>query len=54
MYQQVCGYAYQVDPVNEPGALIVKFAGPPGEYNVLATGMLYKLKNFVKLNVYLI
>ena len=37
IFQQVCGYAYQVDPINDPGALIVQFQGPPGEYNVIDT-----------------
>lgn len=36
-YQQVCGIAWQVDPENEPGHLVVQFRGTPGEYLLLDT-----------------
>merc|ERR1711860_102246 len=37
-YDEICGYAYQVDPVNEPADLRVNFpASPPGIYWVLDT-----------------
>ena len=37
LYQQVCGIAWQVDPDNEPGHLVVQFYGPPGDYLILDT-----------------
>lgn len=38
LYQQVCGFAYQVDAENEPGHLIVQLGpAPPGDYFVLDT-----------------
>ena len=39
-YDQTCGYAYQTDPENEPGRLLVAFfdsPAPPGDYLVLDT-----------------
>ena len=40
-FDQTCGYAYQSDPENEPGRLLVSFfdfpQNPPGDYLVLDT-----------------
>ena len=39
-FDQSCGYAYQTDPENEPGRLLVKFfdsPAPPGDYLILDT-----------------
>ena len=39
-FDQVCGIAYQSDPENEPGRLLVSFfdsPAPPGDYLILDT-----------------
>ena len=39
-FDQTCGYAYQTDPENEPGRLLVAFfdsPAPPGDYLILDT-----------------
>ena len=40
-FDQTCGYAYQSDPENEPGRLLVSFfdfpQNPPGNYLILDT-----------------
>ena len=37
-YAQTCGIAYQADPINEPGRLLVEFPGSfPANYLVLGT-----------------
>ena len=40
-FDQTCGYAYQSDPENEPGRLLVSFfdfpQNPPGDYLILDT-----------------